>query len=247
MYYTSPMKVNYYDSDYNNQLKLSAAMKYMQQNSSEHLDAIGIGTELLLREQIVFLLSKMCIKIHRMPLCNEPVLVGTAAVSPRRAQFVREFVFDTPQGERLISALSFWLMVNPQTRKILRPATFPYDFQFQESQLTEIIDDVPMPKERGERQGSITVPVRFSHLDSNRHVNNTAYADLVCDILPFELLTTAGIDTFALAFRHEAKKGDILEISSYRQDDQQYYTCGQVDGGACFEAMAYFQNGNISS
>jgi acyl-ACP thioesterase len=238
MYYTTNQKANYYDCDAENRLKISAAMKYMQQTSSEHLESLGLSPEKLMGEGMVFLLSKMNIKVHRMPLCTEKLVVGTAAVQPRGVRFLREFVMDSESGERLISALSLWVLVVPASRKIIRPKNFPYNIDFQEAKLTEIIDDVLFPKDVALPENSTNVPVNYSLLDCNAHVNNTHYADLVCDALPYDKLLERGLDTLILSFQNEAKWGDTIQVSAAAMADGGYYVAGRHDRGECFEAVA---------
>lgn len=238
MYFTAATKAHYYDCDCNNRLKISSAMKYMQQTSSEQLEYLGFSVEKLLAEDMVFLLSKMCVKVHRMPVCNERLVVGTAATTPRGARFVREFVLDSLSGERMISALSLWILVNPATRKILRPAKFPYDMSFQKEQLDGVIDDISFPKQEGLERPHVKIPVRYSHIDVNHHVNNTVYADFVCDLLPYDQLSAQGIDTLVISFQNEAKWGDVVEIYTNVLGRDEYHVVGLHGDAPCFEALA---------
>lgn len=239
MYFYAEERVKYYDCDCNNQLKISAAMKMMQQTSSEQLEQLGFSVEKLFAEDMVFLLSKMCVKVHRMPVSSERVYVGTAPVTPRGARFVREFVIESPNRERLVSAFSLWILVNPATRKILRPASFPYALQFQESHLEQIIDDVAFPKALETRGEVREISIGYSHLDVNCHVNNTIYADFICDCLPFPLLRDQGLDSMVIHFQNEAKWGDQLQITTHPQSSEEFYLTGYHGTGPCFEALVY--------
>lgn len=239
MQYTKFGRANYYDCDSNNLLKVSAAMRYMQQTSSEHLESIEMSPVKLYHEGMVFLLTKMCIKVHRMPQTAEPLMIGTAATETRGAKFVREFVIDSEEGERLVSALSLWILVEPETRRILRPVSFPYPLPFVPSMLNGEVNDVRFPKllETGKRYES-EIGIKYSHIDTNSHVNNSIYADFVCDCLPFEGLTGQGLDTLVIGFQNEAKYGDLLKITTSVLTDSEYYISGRHDDDACFEALA---------
>lgn len=238
MYFTTQAKANYYDCDCTNRLKISSAMKYMQQTSSEQLEYLGFSPDKLYSESMVFLLSKMCIKVHRMPLCSEELVVGTAPTIPRGARFVREFIIDSREGERLISALSLWVLVDPGSRKILRPQQFPYPIPFQSSQLTAIIDDIALPKGLKEKAECLTeIPIRYSHIDSNSHVNNTVYADFVCDVLPYEELTFCGLDTLTIGFQNEARWNEVVRVSTQRLAPSEFAVTGLHGGLPCFAAL----------
>lgn len=238
MYFTTQEKVRYCDCDCNNRMKVSAAMKYMQQCSSEQLCTLGFSPEKLYAEDLVFLLSKMCIKVHRLPECAETLVVGTAPVTPRGAQFIREFVIESEAGERLLSAFSMWLLVVPSTRKILRPRAFPYSIDFQQPTLDGIIDDIEIPKGSQTVPYCMKIPVRYSHIDVNHHVNNTFYADFVCDALPYSALAAQGIDHIAVRFQNEATIGQVLEVHVHQTGAASYYLSGLHEGSPCFEAVA---------
>lgn len=239
MHFTKLGKANYYDCDGNNRLKISAAMRYMQQTSSEHLESIDLSPVKLYREGMVFLLTKMCIKVHRTPQVAEPLVLGTAATETRGPRFVREFTLEAPGGERLISALSLWILVDPETRKIMRPASFPYLLPFVPSLLNGVVDDIRFPKllDTGNRYEN-EIEIKYSHLDTNSHVNNSIYADFVCDSLPFEKLSASEFDTIVIGFQNEARRGDRLRITTSVLTEKEYYLSGSHGGGVCFEALA---------
>lgn len=239
MVYTNQMKVQYYDCDVNNQLKMSGVMKYMQQTSGDQLEHLGLPYEKLHEERMVFLLSKMCIKIHRMPVSSQMLTIGTAATATKGARFVREFFIDsTANNRRLVSAITLWMLVDPQTRRILRPKGFPYPFPFNASIVDSEIRDIPIPRLPEEGGGYLTqIPVRYSHVDCNAHVNNSVYGDFVCDALPYDELVTRGIDTLVISFQNEAKWGDLLSMETYSLSPEKYFVFGQHNSIPCFQAV----------
>ncbi|MDR2933590.1 MAG: hypothetical protein LBV27_10860 [Oscillospiraceae bacterium] len=241
MLFTKDMVAFDYDCDSAQRLKISAAMRYMQQTSAEHLNHLGLPYEKLYRENMVFLLSKSCIKIFDMPVAGEEIVVGTAAVATRGARFVREFVIDDPKGNRMLSAFTLWILVDPNTRRILRPQSFPYDLTFQQEAATQgEIADIALPKDADPDIGVLTdLSIRYSHIDCNGHVNNSFYADFVCDALPVESLLSKGLDTIVLSYHNEAKWGDVITMRTNAQSGNGYYVRGgKKDGSPCFEALA---------
>lgn len=239
MYYRKEMAVTYYESDVSNQLKLSGALRYMQQTSSEQLASLDQSPEALYEEGMVFLLTKSNLKIHRMPLCSEKISVGTAAVAIKGPRFIREFVIDSQKGERLISGYSLWVLTDIQNHKIMRPSAYPHQFPWQEPAL-EDVGDIPIPKTSqippGITEEKYTQSVCYSHLDINAHVNNCIYGDFVCDALPYRELVEKGLDTVAINFQKEAKWGAKLEISRVKLSDFTYKIWGNDGDTPCFEA-----------
>jgi len=245
MIYTGKTKAMYHDCDVNNRLKISAAMRYMQQISGEQMEMLGFPAQKLMSENMVFVLSKVCIKVGRMPGVAEPVLLGTAPTAVKGARFVREFAMDSEQGERLISAVTLWVLIDTQSRRILRPASFPYEMQLASSFVDEQIEDIAMPKQMlpaPKQTQRSEVQIRYSHLDCNHHVNNSNYADFICDMLPYDELTTRGIDTLAISFQQEARLGDRLAIERSGISAGEFYINGKCGERACFEALARLKN-----
>lgn len=239
MYFTKKMSANYYDCGADNRLKISAAMRYMQQTSSEHLESIDLSPVRLFNEHMVFLLTKMCVKVHRMPSVAEPLVVGTVATEIRGSRFAREFVVESPSGERLISSLSLWILVDPETRKIMRPSSFPYALPFQASLVEGVIGDMRFPKlPESSSHYKNTIEIRYSHIDTNAHVNNSVYADFICDMLPNSKLLESGLDTLVIGFNSEAKHGDLVDMTADALTDKEYYINGRHGGVLCFESLA---------
>ena len=238
MYYQKELTAAYADSDVNNLLKLSAMLRYMQQSSSEHLISLGQPVEWLREQNIAFLFSKGNIKIHRNPACGERLIIKTAANFPKGARFIREFLMDTPQGERLVSCHSLWVLVDTNNRRILRPDTYPRTIPWTESSLEGIVGDITIPKDLPQNAQSriMEQKIMYSHLDFNTHVNNSAYIDFVCDNLPYEEFVSRGISTMALSFQKEAKYGDVIRIQTTRLAPRAYKVTGTNAENPCFEA-----------
>jgi acyl-ACP thioesterase len=237
--FTKPATANYYDCDAADLLKPAAAMRYMQQASSEHLETIGMSPVKLYEQGMVFLLSKTCMKIHRMPKTAENIIIGTAATETRGARFVREFIIESADGERLVSALTLWVLADTNAHKIIRPSNFPYPLPYVPSILNGAIDDVKIPKPSGtEEIVKDNIQVRYSHTDVNRHVNNSVYADFACDALPYEKLVEAGLSLLVISFLNEARHGDAIEVTASSLTDKEYHVSGATAGGVSFEAYA---------
>lgn len=241
MYYTNTAKVMSFDCDVRNRMKVSAAMRYMQQIAGEHLTSLGHAAEVMNAKDMVFLLNKMCLKVHRMPEIHEELILGTAPTKTKGVKFVREIVIDSKDGERLISANSYWPLIQPSTRKVLRPKEFGDDLPFQEEAVTKYISDIPFPKEDIEEEPLYNEEVGYSEIDINHHVNNTVYADYICDALPYELMSKADIDTFVIGFQNEAVIDDIISIKRKEISSKEFFITGAHQRSECFKGLVTFK------
>lgn len=234
--------VDYFDCDNRNRIRLSAAIRYMQKTSCEQMIHLDIPLEKLLDDKVALILTKICLKIHRMPVCRERLVIGTIPVGQVGMKYQREYFIDTESEERLISAFSYWICVNTETHTLIRPSTLSYDWDLRPSFVSDIIGDIAFPKNILSQQIKASIPVRYSDIDWNNHVNNTFYADFVCDALPEDRLSESEFDTFAIAFKKEAVLGDYINVSTEQLNKDDFFLVGNHDRGTCFEAITRFRN-----
>jgi acyl-ACP thioesterase len=118
--------------------------------------------------------------IHRYPRYEEPVRVVTWSSGIRTFKGYRDFrVFCG--DELVVAASSLWLYVNLQTKALVR---VPDEIatRFPSGRGAVLHPDLDKLKLAPPRPGPVLpcpVSVRYSDVDGNGHVNNTAYLDLL--------------------------------------------------------------------
>ncbi len=241
--YQKTIQVMEPECDYHQKIFLSQLMRHAQEMGSEHLLHRGIDYNQMYRDGMVFLVNKLLIKITRRPTFGEQVVLTTVPMKPKGAQFIRDTYFDTPEGERLVEVSISWMLINPETRKILRPAAFEvYGFEMYPND-GEYITRYRIKRPQGQATTHLR-QIKYTDLDYNHHVNNAVYADIVCDVLPERVMLKREPRQFGIMFEKEARLGQIVEIDAvqFQQPNGElgYYVGGQVNGGHCFEAELLF-------
>jgi acyl-ACP thioesterase len=188
----------------------------------------------------VFLLSKTAFRIHKIPENQEFLSAITWEDGIHGAHMNRCFAIKDEAGSLRAAGRSEWILVNPETRKILRPG------QFQGKTITicpETIDAPPCRRiallggRREEIGGRI---VCWSDLDGNGHVYSGNYGDIVWDALP-EDLQNRTCKEFYMNYGKEAKLGDKIQIFGFREGDS-YTVEGWVRGEHGFSCLVVFGN-----
>lgn len=229
------------ECDVNKRMSLSNIMRHAQQMGSDHLLQYGLDYNQMYQDGMVFLVNKQLITINRRPAFGEKLILTTIPRKAKGAQFIRDNIFETVNGERLLDVSISWILVNPTTRKILRPSAFDvYGFEMFPNEGERITSyRIKKPEQSGVlhlRQ------VKYSDLDYNRHVNNAVYADMVCDVLPFETIANQEIASFGIMFEKEATIGQIIEMEvTGAWSGAAFYIGGLVAGRRCFEAEIKFR------
>ena len=144
-------------------------------------NARGLTHDMLFEMGEVFLLSRLAMRIHRIPMAGDVLDIATYENGVKGAHMQRVYEMKDQTGEVRVSVKSDWILVNPATRKIMRPSAFTA----KPIQTCGRVIDCPDPKklllphegveELGTRQ------VVWSDLDGNGHLYSANYGDIIWD------------------------------------------------------------------
>lgn len=121
-------------------------------------------------------------------------------------------------GKPVGEALASWVLADLDTRALARMSTFS-EFQGTDGgalnratrlQALRLPSDLPEVERRR---------LHYSDLDANGHVNNTRYADLVCDALTLQAASTGAFVTeLRLNYLKECRAGEVLALKADWRD-----------------------------
>ena len=202
-------------------------------------NARGLTHDVLFEMGEVFLLSRLAMRIHKIPMAGEVLNIATYENGAKGAHMQRVYKMTDPDGTPRVSIKSDWILVNPATRKIMRPSAFTAkplltcDMEIDCPDPEKII----LPRDGMEELG--TRWVMWSDLDGNGHVYSANYGDIIWDYLPPELQERTPRE-FHINYRHEAVLGEELRLAGVRKEDGAYLMEGIAAKGTCFTAMCVF-------
>ena len=165
--------------------------------------------------------------------------IATYENGVKGAHMQRVYEMKDQTGEVRVSVKSDWILVNPATRKIMRPSAFTA----KPIQTCDRVIDCPDPKklllphegveELGTRQ------VVWSDLDGNGHLYSANYGDIIWDYLPRDLQERTPRE-FYINYNHEATLGETLRLMGFRNEDGSYLMEALGPDAACFTALCVF-------
>lgn len=213
-------------------LSLAAAM------AGHDYDARGLPYETLYARREVFLLSRIAMKIHRHPMDRDVLTITTWENGVKGAHMQRVYEMTDQTGGLCVSARSDWILVDPETRRILRPSAFtakpigvcPKAIDCPDCKKIHLPQGTAEPL--GERK---TV---WSDLDGNGHVHSGRYGDIVWDYLPSDLQDQELRELY-LNYSKEAFLGETLAIAGSREGPV-YRMEGLGPEGLCFTCECVF-------
>ena len=135
-----------------------------------------------------------------------------------RLFFLRDFILTDAQGRERVKATTSWLVLNLETRKLVRDPKLMEDGTVcTENVIESPADKVSMPKDI-EPEFVMDHVVSYSDIDTNAHANNAMYMQWAMDAVDYQVASTRPVKEFTINFNHETKAGD--KISIYRATQQ---------------------------
>lgn len=222
-----------------NRMKLGAVLRNVQETSEQHVDLLHIGFEEL-REKcgLVFFLIMNRMKVYRLPAHREKIDMKTHPRGRGGARFYRDFKWYDESGALIVDCMQSTVIADAATHQVRRPSEFTnlgvfHDFPVEkEERMVRVAapEDLPLVGER---------KVRRSDLDTNRHMNNAVYADVVEDFMP-ESAAGKPVRFLQIDYLGETPPGDCLRVFA-RETGGEVLMRGENSKGLSFAARVLLE------
>ena len=205
-------------TDLNARLRPGALLEMMQEMAGNHAEKLGIGRDKLLADNLVWVLTRLEVRMQRWPRFSERITIETFPMPNRRWFFPRYFIFRDATGNEIGCAGSLWALLDIHERRMCKPdpviAMMPDN--------SDLTPPMGMPATVAECAGEplheSRLPV-YTDLDMNGHVNNTRYVDWCCNALGIETMRTMELASFAVNFNQEILPGAEVDTCLRRDGD----------------------------
>lgn len=219
--YSKEFEVGSFQVHPDGKLRLNSLADFFQEVAWRHADTADFGRNLL-TENLSWILSRFDIKATHFPTWGDSIRVFTAGRGVDKLFAFREFLVTDLKGNTLAEAMSSWVLLNTETKKLHRPETV----------LPEVLFDPKLKPiwqpERIRIKGNLEFEerkkVRYSDLDLNNHVNNTSYIRWIEDVMK-----SSGYDPCNISINYlaECLLGDEVQIEFWKEDDR-VFVLGKV-------------------
>ena len=231
-------ELTFADCDRNKNIRISALLRKAANYAGYDYDARGLTHEKLLEMREAFLLSRMAVRVHRCPRAREVLDITTWENGAKGVHMQRVYELRDQEGRLCAAIKSDWILVDPVTRKILRPNSFTA------KAFTVCPKEIDCPDTRKIpplKEGAAALGLRrivWSDLDGNGHVYSANYGDIVWDYLPGDLQERIPRE-FYINYSKETTLGEDLRLLGLREGEG-YRMEGLGPEGACFTALCVF-------
>lgn len=223
---TEQFKIPSYAVGADNRLRLSALLQFQEQAGEQQLGEHGLPYAVLKEKGVAFLVTRLQSLVTRLPQMNEQVTLKTWHRDVKGVQFFRCYSWVDQTGAPLIDSVTAFALVDVNTHRLLRPDALK-ELPFLNEPAA--VNACPDPKK--EIPPALTeiaaMRPRWSELDLNGHVNNTRYADFLCDNIPSGMAHKR-ITAFSIRYEKEILPDDRLVLKAAEQRFQNDALTGGV-------------------
>lgn len=220
--FESEFMVSAHDTDIRNHCKLTNILNYLQETAGRHVAKFGLDALKLMHDNIGWVLSRLKIQMLHYPEWQEKVIIRTWSRGAKGIMAYRDFEILNGDREIIGRGTSAWLMIDIVKRRPIRLKSFVENFP-QNKEDISLCEELKKIPEHTDLEKVFTIPVMYSDVDINHHVNNVKYARWQIDAIPVTALLERSIKDFEIDFLHEAKLGDKMTIAC-KKEDEIYYT-----------------------
>ena len=232
-----------YDTDASWRLKPTSFMNLAQEAAGQHAVHLSFGYDDLIKANTAWIISRMHIEFVDTPQWRDQVTLTTWHKGLNRLFYLRDFIMTDAQGNPKVKATSSWLVLNLETRRLVRdPELMEEGTVNTENVIETPADKVQMPKDV-EPVLALEHVVAYSDIDMNAHANNAMYMQWAMDAVEYELAASHPLKALTINFNHETKAGD--KVMLYRavvekEDGIHVYVEGKVEETSSFTVELIF-------
>ena len=203
--YELKSKVRYSESNLKSELTYHALFNYLQDSSTLHSEELGESGKELFEKNMAWILSFWQVCIEELPKTSEDICVKTWPYSTKGLFGLRNFCVENTNGNKIVKANSFWVLIDPRTGRPIRiPDEVSAHYPDEPKLEMDYCDrKVIVPVEYEEKEGFV-VPKYF--IDTNNHVNNAKYVMLAEQYLPEDFV----VREIRVEYKIAAVLGDMM-------------------------------------
>ena len=231
--------ISSYELNPGGQVRLTTMANYFQEIAYHHANELGFGYEVMKQRGTMWLLSRMKIRMDEYPEWNDRIMIETWPSGVDKLFAIRDFRVTDLSGRLLGTASTYWLIVNLDTHRPVRPRE-------ELEKYARITYGDPVFKDG---PGKIDLPgqpeqidhhlVGYSDLDVVGHVNNVKYMEWCIDTAMRGTGPDREIGAFEINYVQEAHFGEEITItgdSRGKMDALLFAATKDRDGSEVFRA-----------
>jgi acyl-ACP thioesterase len=198
--------------------KLQSICDLLQETAGNHALELNFDVSQLRQKNLTWMLHRLHVKMNSFPEWRDHISIKTWPSSGDTLRAYRDFLIEDSEGNNLGRCLSYWLMINTDTKK---PIRMPEEvLRMAPSNSKHVLEIKKNRIEVNQKiEGSKTFKVRRSDLDVNQHVNNVKYIEWALEALPSD----KWVNEIDIEFRAECTEHEEVKSGYATSSDKNSY------------------------
>lgn len=215
-------QVKYYEADVTGKLSLPMIFNLAVLSSTMQSIELNVGPDFTHAQGLGWIILQEVLTIKRRPNDGEEIILQTLAREFNPYFAKRLYQITDLDGNVLVNIEALYAMVDMEKRKMARIPQEMVD-AYQSERVKKITRDVEPAKFAEDDQANRVqkYAVRFLDIDSNRHVNNSKYADWMQDVLDPAYVLEHEPVAMNIKFEQEVRLGDMVQSEVKFANDNQ--------------------------
>lgn len=220
-----------YTTDQNCRLKLASVLDFAQDMAGDHADILGFDNDGLLERRIVWILSRIKMRMFDYPFWRDDISMTTWHRGLEGPLYIRDYEIRNSSGQLIGIMTTSWLLLNIDERKIVRDDTGTDSRTICSDKVMDTVaSKIRIPKDLvmedcGEHR------VCYSDIDKNGHTNNVRYTVWALDALDRQFVTEHPVREYEINFNKEARPDETVSLKRGKvesEDGTVWYVEGYV-------------------
>ncbi len=213
--------IHSFDVNYRYELLPTRLISFFQDIAMWQSEKIGIGNKFLIKNNLSWVIIRYNIKIYKYPKYMDTIRMQTYPLYNRKLYAYRKFKTFDKSGEIINEVDSAWILLDSESRKpriMTDEMINAYEYNDENDDKLkfdniDILTDYDIVRK---------FKVRYSDIDSNRHVNNTVYVSWSIETMPKESVINFELNNIEILFKKEALYEDkvIVKTKLYEENDE---------------------------
>ncbi len=218
-------------------------MLMIQDLASQHATMLGVDDPTFkAKDNALWVISRTKMIFHEIPKWYDVVTAKTWPLRSGAIRCERNYSI-TKDGKVMIEALSEWVIIDADTRKLRKVETthFPTDNEI--DWLTDRVMTTPFRKIKDdftEDELMYSRVIRSSDIDITHHTNNAVYCAMFVDTFKVADLESWKIAEMEVAYHNESLEGETLHVYRRQKEDGYYFAIKNDKGRLITTAFMAF-------
>ncbi len=212
--------LDFYSADKNKFAKASGILQITQAAGNGQMERDRPTYDELTAQGKAFMLSRIDFEVYEPVYSDTMYTVASWACESTRATFLRNYSIEK-DGKTLVMVSSYWVLVDVDSRKLLKVDDVDISNYYIGDFVELYKDKLKVPRDL-ELEEVGKKEIFYCDIDTNGHMNNTYYMDVISNYIPELPAETHRIKSVRLHFSKEAPLGDVITIYRAKVEDNKY-------------------------